>query len=91
MPGPGSVHRGLAAPCSPQLQPASFLCLQKNPRGSAASPAHAQLAPLPGGYSAAAQWPLCWLLQPTRKEGTGDGWPNLFNIVNGKSQGTQYL
>lgn len=84
---PGSVRQGLAVPCSPRLPPASFLCLRKNPHGSAASPARARLAPLPGGYSAAARWPLCWLLQPTRKEGTGDGWPWLFHFLNGENQG----
>lgn len=87
-PGPVSVHHGLEASYSPRPQLASFLCPQRNPRGSAASPAHVRLAPLPGGYSVAARWPLHWLLLPTRKEGTGHRWPNLFSILKRKHQGT---
>jgi hypothetical protein len=33
---------------------------------------------VPGGYSATARWPLCWLLQPIGKEGTGYRCWNLF-------------
>ena len=91
-PGPRLSPPRAEVPCSPRPPPASFLCLQRSPHGSAASPAHARLAPLPGGYSAAAQWPLCWLLQPARRGGTGDRWPDLLtrkdgdNLLNKKSQ-----
>lgn len=80
-------RHGPEAPCSPRLRLASFLCPQRNPRGSAASPAHVRLAPLPGGCSAAARWPRRWLLQPTRKWGTGRRGPSLFNTQERKHQG----